>query len=149
MAHPRYWHLADLGKSANVRFAPILLQKSAAADGRSGIWLGEAGALYATPMLRNTQGPSGWRPGDERGEPSQVLGDSGQSKLVLGASRTTQSKPAELQDALEVRKPHLDLLALAPRLLKVLSANERSGLRGNVRFWRILLQKSVETCCEP
>jgi hypothetical protein len=52
------------------------------------------------------------RPGDQFGEPSQVLGDSGQNKLILGASRAAQSKPVEPQDALEVCKPHLDFLAL-------------------------------------
>ena len=60
-------------------------------------------------------GSSGWWPSDQRCEPPQVLGDGGQNELILGASWTAQSKPAELQDALEVRKPHLDLLALAPR----------------------------------
>jgi hypothetical protein len=60
-------------------------------------------------------------------EPPQVLSDGGQNELILGASWTPQSKPAELQDALEVCKPHLDLLALAPRLLKVLGADERSS----------------------
>jgi len=78
-------------------------------------------------MLRNTQGPSGWRPSDQRCEPPQVLSDGGQNELIPGASWTAQSKPAELQDALEVCKPHLDLLALAPRLLEVLGADERSG----------------------
>ena len=90
-------------------------------------WSAGPDALYATPTLRNTQGPSGWWPSNQRSEPSQVLGDGGQNKLILGASWTAESKPAELQDALQVRKPHLDLLALAPRLLKVLGANERSG----------------------
>jgi hypothetical protein len=55
------------------------------------------------------------------------LSDGGQNKLVLGASWATKSKPAELQDALQVRKSHLDLFALAPRLLEALSANEGSG----------------------
>jgi hypothetical protein len=110
-----------------------LLQKSVGCDGRSTLSFGAAGigppalTLYATPTLRNTQGPSGWWPSNQRSEPSQVLGDGGQNKFILGASWTAESKPAELQDALEVRKPHLDLLALAPRLLKVLGANERSG----------------------
>jgi hypothetical protein len=36
----------------------------------------------------------------------------------------TQSKPVEPQDALEVRKPHLDLLALTSRLFETLRANE-------------------------
>jgi hypothetical protein len=38
----------------------------------------------------------------------------------------TQSKPAELQDAFQVREAHLDLLALASRLLKLFGAGERS-----------------------
>jgi hypothetical protein len=41
-----------------------------------------------------------WRACDQRCEPSQVLSDSGQNKLILGAAWTTQSKSAELQDAL-------------------------------------------------
>jgi hypothetical protein len=45
----------------------------------------------------------------------------------LGASRAAQSKPVKPQDALEVCKPHLDLLALAPRLLEAIGANERPG----------------------
>ena len=69
-------------------------------------------ALYATPTLRHTKGMSGWRSRNQRCEPSQVLGDGGQYELILGASWTTQPKPAELQDALQVREPHLDLLAL-------------------------------------
>jgi hypothetical protein len=44
-----------------------------------------------------------------------------------GASWATQSKPTEPQDALQVCKPHLDLLALAPRLLEALGASERPG----------------------
>jgi hypothetical protein len=42
----------------------------------------------------------------------------------LGASRTTQSATTELQYALQVREPHLDLLALMSRLLKTLGAGE-------------------------
>jgi hypothetical protein len=53
-------------------------------------------------------------PGDQFGEPSQVLGDGGQNKLILGTPRPTQPKPVEPQDTLEVCKPHLDLLALTP-----------------------------------
>ena len=84
-------------------------------------------ALYATFTLRNTQSLSGWRSRNQQCEPSQILGDSGQNELILGASWAAQSKPTELQDAPEVCKPHLVLLALAPRLLKVLGADERSG----------------------
>ena len=92
-----------------------------------GVWSRDPDALYATPTLRDAQSLSGWWPSDQRGEPSQVLGDSGQNKLVLSASWTTQSKPTELQDALQVREPHLDLLALMSRLLEALGASERPG----------------------
>ena len=51
-------------------------------------------------------------------EPAQVLSDGGQNKLILGGSWTTQTKSAELQDAFQVRKPHLDLLALTSRCLE-------------------------------
>jgi hypothetical protein len=50
--------------------------------------------------------------GNQRSEPPQVLSDGGQNKLILGASRATQSEAAEPQDALQVCEPHLDLLAL-------------------------------------
>jgi hypothetical protein len=77
-----------------------------------GVGSPEPDALYATFTLRNTQNLSGWRSRNQRCEPPQVLGDGSQNKFVLGTSWTTQSKPAELQNALQVREPHLDLLAL-------------------------------------
>ena len=56
-----------------------------------------------------------WRwPGDQGCETSQVLGYCSKNELIMGASRATQSKPAESQDALQMREPHLDLLALPP-----------------------------------
>jgi hypothetical protein len=70
---------------------------------------------------------SRWRPRDQGCEPPQVLSDGGQNKLILGASWTTQPKPAELQDTLQVRKPHLDLLALTSRCLEALGVSERPG----------------------
>ena len=84
-------------------------------------------ALYATFTLRNTKSLSGWRSRNQRCEPAQVLSDGGQNKLILGASWTTQSKPAKLQNALQVREAHLDLLPLMSRLLKALGASERPG----------------------
>ena len=104
---------------SNSRFVPILLQKSAVTDdivrpfqlGRRGL-VPDPDALYATFTLRSTESLSGWWSSDQRCEPPQVLGDGSKDKLVLGASWTAKSKPAELQDALEVRKSHLDLLSL-------------------------------------
>jgi hypothetical protein len=52
---------------------------------------------------------------DQQCKSPQVLSNGDQNKLVLGTSWTTQSKPAKLQNALQVRKPHLDLLALTPK----------------------------------
>ena len=42
----------------------------------------------------------------------QFLSAGREHRLILGASRTTQSKTAELQDALQVCEAHLDILAL-------------------------------------
>src|SRR5258708_26738730 len=67
------------------------------------------------------------RQGDQRWQPSQVLSDGGQNKLILGTTRATQSQPPEPQDALEVCEPNLDLLALSSRLLEALGASERPG----------------------
>jgi len=75
-------------------------------------------ALYATLTLRNTQSLSGWRSRNQRCEPPQVLSNGSQNKLVLSTLWTTQSKPTELQDALQVREPHLDLLALSGQIRK-------------------------------
>jgi hypothetical protein len=69
---------------------------------------------YATLTLRDALNSIWRRAGDQFGEPSQVLGDGGQNKLILGTPRATQPKPVEPQDTLEVRKPHLDLFALTP-----------------------------------
>jgi hypothetical protein len=83
--------------------------------------------VYATLTLREARNSIWRRTGDQFGQPSQVLGDGGQNKLILGTSRAPQSKPVESQDTLEVSKPHLDLLALAPRLFVAYCANEGPG----------------------
>ncbi len=83
--------------------------------------------VYSTPPLRNAQNLGWWWPSDQRCEPSQVLSDGSENKLILGAAWATQSKSTELQDALQVCEPHLDLLALTSRLLKALGASERPG----------------------
>src|SRR6202011_5050117 len=53
--------------------------------------------------------------------------DGGQDKFILGASWATKSKPTKPQDALKMREPHLNLLALTSRLLKPFGASERPG----------------------
>jgi hypothetical protein len=66
---------------------------------------------------------SGWDRGYQLCHPSEVLSDRRQRELVLWAARTSQSKPAETENALQVSEPHLDALALAARLLEGLSAD--------------------------
>jgi hypothetical protein len=98
------------------RIWQILLQKSAAPDGcPSVIRLRATGfdlpaltlftqlSRYAIALSRIWR-----RPGDQRCESSQVLGNGGKNKLILGASRATQPEPAEPQDTLQVREPHLN-----------------------------------------
>jgi hypothetical protein len=47
------------------------------------------------------------------------------NERILGASWTKQPQATEPQDALQMCKPHLDLLALASRLLKARGASGR------------------------
>jgi hypothetical protein len=91
----------------DVRFVPILLQKSVVTDGCwSAVSLTRTGFGAPAPTLSKqllryaTQRMSGGRSRNQRCEPPQVLGDGSKDKLVLGTSRATQSKPTELQDAL-------------------------------------------------
>jgi hypothetical protein len=67
------------------------------------------------------------RGGHELGQTSQVLGDSRQHELILRASGSTQTKPSEPQDALEVREPHLDAFTLVPRSLEGFGPAKETG----------------------
>jgi hypothetical protein len=61
------------------------------------------------------------------------LSDGGQDKFILGASWTAKSKPTKPEDALKMREPHLNLLALTSRLLKAFGTNERpSNVAGSL-----------------
>jgi len=55
---------------------------------------------------------------DQLCEASEVLGDCRQRELVLCATRASQTKSVEPQDALQVREPHLDAFAVVPGLLE-------------------------------
>ena len=48
------------------------------------------------------------------GQLAEVLGGGGEEELISGSVWTAKAKPVELQDTLEMRKQHLDLLPLAP-----------------------------------
>ena len=63
------------------------------AAGGDRLWCAGLDALYATLTLRDALNRTWRRTGDQRCEPPQVLGDGRENKLVLGASRATQSKP--------------------------------------------------------
>ena len=49
---------------------------------------------------------------EELDQPPQVLRRRSEQHLIPGTTQASQSKPVEPEDALHVRKPHLDLLAL-------------------------------------
>jgi hypothetical protein len=50
------------------------------------------------------------------GHPSQVLSRCRKQELISCSGQSSQAKPIELQDALQVGEEHLDLLALPLRL---------------------------------
>src|SRR5260370_41153543 len=56
-----------------------------------------------------------------------MLGEGPEHELVLCATWAAQSKSTEPQDTFQVCEPHLDALAVAPRLLEGVSADEQSG----------------------
>src|SRR6266851_3742237 len=81
----------------------------------------------ATLRWRKAQRGQWRRSSDKLGEAPQILGDGPEHELVLCATWAAQSKSTEPQDTFQVCEPHLDALAIAPRLLEGISADERSG----------------------
>ena len=67
------------------------------------------------------------RVGDQLRQSSEVLRDCRQRELVPCAVRASKTQPAEPQDAFQVREPHLDTLAIVPRLLEGCGASKRSS----------------------
>src|SRR5262249_12467129 len=66
-----------------------------------------------TPRLREANGGHRWRrTAEQLSKPPQVLCSCGEYAFIVSAAQATQPKPVELQDALHMSKPHLDLLAL-------------------------------------
>jgi len=68
---------------------------------------------------------SGW--GSQLGEFAKVLGGGGEKELVLCARWSAQSQSPQAYDAFEVRKEHLDLLALLAGSFIGRSSDQRSG----------------------
>jgi hypothetical protein len=58
-------------------------------------------------------GRHGWDAANELGEAPEVLRGGGEQHFIPRTAQPSQSKPIEPENALHVRKPHLDLLALA------------------------------------
>ena len=122
------------GPYVNVSSWQILLQKSVSVDDLSGISLRTVGVDLPTltlstqlPRCAMHMAPAGGGRATSDASRRRFWADSGQNQLILGASWTTQPKPTQPQDALQVCEPHLDLLALTPRLLEALGASERSS----------------------
>src|SRR6476620_1028624 len=109
---------------AKVGGAPRRLRTSASVDAD----LGSADAPHRWFYLGRRRLRSELRRARHQlGQTSQVLGDRRQHELVLRAPGATQTKPAEPQDALQVREPHLYAFALAPRLLEGFGPGKGSG----------------------
>src|SRR5215210_4116379 len=79
--------------------------------------------------------PSKGGHGSELGELPQVLRSRCQQELVACAARPSQSQPCKPQDALEVGKQHLDLLAGMTGALK-----GRCPRQGPSHISRVLIQ---------
>src|SRR5665213_1281396 len=84
-------------------------------------WSGGITATAPTPdlTLRWVRGcERWWGMAEELNKSPQVLCGCSEQDLVPDATQAPQSKPVEPEDTLHVRKPHLDFLALAVRLLE-------------------------------
>ena len=62
--------------------------------------------------------PGWWGATEKLGEPSKVLCGCREQDFVSDAAQAPQPEPVEPENALHVRKSHLNLLALAARLSK-------------------------------
>ena len=70
-------------------------------------------------MLRRANRCPGWWGATEKlGEPSKVLCGCREQDFVSDAAQAPQPEPVEPENALHVRKSHLNLLALAARLFE-------------------------------
>jgi hypothetical protein len=74
---------------------------------------------------RHTWSGQRWRPGDELSQPAQVLGDRRQRELELSTARSAQSQAAKPQDALEMRKQHLNAFPITTRSLECFGLGQR------------------------
>ncbi len=63
---------------------------------------------------------------EKLGEPPQVLRGSCKQHFVPDAAQAPQPKPVEPENSLHMRKSHLDLLALAARLLEGFRIGQRT-----------------------
>jgi hypothetical protein len=84
-------------------------------------------ATRRTPRsCKARDGRNGRRASHKLGKPAQVLSDGCQRELELGAAWASQAQAAKPQNALEVGKQHLDLLAIATRPRKRFGLGERA-----------------------
>jgi hypothetical protein len=84
------------------------------------------------PLGDASNGPGWWGTADELGEPPKVLRGSCEQHLVPNAAQSSQSKPVEFENALHVRKPHLNFLALATRLQEGFGIGESANVVSHI-----------------
>ena len=81
---------------------------------------------------------------EKLGEPPEVLRGSCKQHFVPDAAQAPQPKPVEPENSLHMRKSHLDLLALAARLLEGFRIGQRADaithifveVAGEFAHWR-------------
>src|SRR5712691_1567030 len=101
-----------------VELEPLAATRSVGSGGFEVTVLTPQRGYNATWCSRHTWGGQRWRPGDERSQPAQVLGDRRQRELELGTARPTQSQAPKPQDALEMCKQHLNAFPITARSLE-------------------------------
>src|SRR6478609_5159830 len=69
-------------------------------------------------LRRANRYPGWWDATDKLGEPSKVLCSCREQNFVSDVAQAPQPEPVEPENALHVRKSHLNLLALATGLLE-------------------------------
>ncbi len=99
--------------------------------------VGPGGILPRSLRLRGAQLSRWWSLAEEADELSQVLRGGGEQEFVFRAAQSSQSQPAKVEVALEMRETHLNLLSQSRRAFVSWGFPQRlkMNLRGGL-VWR-------------
>ncbi len=110
---------------------------------------GAAASAHRPPTLpqrlhRATSRDWRWGTAEDLNEPPQVLRGCGEQHFVPRAAQASQSKPVEPENALHMRKSHLNLLALADDCWKAsVLASARTRTRTSSLTSRVTLRATA------